>query len=198
MVSLLSPRRRARPVANFGLDTGPAGRRVGLAGALAALALLGGGTWLTVDAAERRLETAETQRRIERSTQALRLARGQARDVPTRARFEALRARLDALNALDPTDAPSAGRLFDILEATLPDDAMYTSIDYDRTKGLADVVAVSADSEELTVLYGALHDHPALRSVRLLDKKQVSMRGGARTQVHMVIAVLPRREAVGT
>lgn len=127
--------------------------------------------------------------RAQRLADEIAAAQAEASDAPAMSVFIALRDRVDALNALDYGATPAVGGLLNALESTLPDDAILTNLDYDRNKGVADLVAVSTRSDELTRLFEVLDGHDLFSKVRLLDKKQIAAAGASQTQVNLVINV---------
>lgn len=195
----LLPASSAPAPANFSRDLRRAADLTAAATAIAAAAALALSFFALVDRASLNQAADMAEARAQRLTKDIAAARVEAADAPAMGVFAALRDRVNALNALDYGATPPVGGLLDALEATLPDDAILTNIDYDRNKGIADLVAVSARSEELTRLFDVLDGHELFSKVRLLDKKQVAAAGASHTQVNLVLDVgRPSRPAPKT
>lgn len=175
--------------ANFSRDLRFASKTIAIALmglALAILALLG---LALADARALEQAAAGVEARIVQLERELGPAREAASGAPAILVFTQLSQRISALNTLDHAGTPGSGMLFGVLEATLPDNTVLTNVDYDRSKGVADLVAVSARSEELTQLFDRLDADPAFAKVRLLDKKQIATAGSAHTQVNLVLEI---------
>lgn len=164
-----------------------------LALAAAAIALTG---HLLLETASLRNAIATSEARVSRLTAEIAAMQAAAVDAPALPVFTALADRVQSLNDLDYGATPSVGGLLDALEATLPDDAVLTNIDYDRNKGVADLVAVSARSAELTRLFDVLDGHAMFGKVQLIDKKQIATAGATHTQVNLVLDVKTARSDI--
>lgn len=187
------PRATKVAPANFSQDLRPRAQALAAAAvAFAATALVLAALWLYQSAELERQAQANTQR-AERLSNDIAAARSAAVDAPAMQVFAALRGRIDALNALDHGDTAAVGGLLDALESVVPNDASLTTIDFDRGKGSADVVAVSVNSVALTHLFDSLDGHALVSGVRLLDKKQMATGGVAQTQVSLVLDVGKRK-----
>jgi hypothetical protein len=185
-------RRAVVPPANFSRDTRRLVSVLAVAMSVASLAAAGT-TLLLLQAANEYAALAETTAlQVSRLENDASQARASAVNAPSRAVFDSLKDDIVALNALDYGAAPTVGGLLDTLEATLPDDALLLTMDYDRNKGTADLVATSANSEQLTRLFDLLDEHGMFAKVRLLDKKQVAAAGTTHTQVHLLLDALVR------
>jgi hypothetical protein len=185
-------RRAAVPPANFSRDTGRLVSVLAVSMSIASLAAAAT-TLLLLQAAHEQAALAETSElQVSRLQTDAGRARASAVDAPSRAVFDSLKDDIVALNALDYGAAPTVGGLLDTLEATLPDNALLLTMDYDRNKGTADLVATSANSEQLTHLFDLLDEHGMFAKVRLLDKKQVAAAGTTHTQVHLLLDALSR------
>lgn len=179
--------------ANFSQDTrGPARAACAVSFALALAAGLSA-VVLVADAARLERLVGEAEAREARLLQQVAAVRQAAREAPAADVFTALRARIAALNELDYGNTPAVGGLLDTLEETLPDEAVFTNIDYDRARGQADLVAIGSQSDGLTKLFNSLDGHALISKARLLDKKQVAAAGATQTQVHLILEVGPRK-----
>ncbi len=96
----------------------------------------------------------------------------QHRDEPDPAAIKALRQRITTLNALDFAGAPSVVRVLSTLEQLMPPSVALQNLDYDRSRGALELVAISESSEDLTAFFDIANRSKFFASVRLIDKKQ--------------------------
>ncbi len=96
----------------------------------------------------------------------------QHRDEPDANLIKALRQRIASLNALDFAGAPSVVRVLSVLEQLMPPSVVVESLDYDRSRGALELVAVSESSDDLTAFFDVASRSKFFASVRLVDKKQ--------------------------
>lgn len=190
-MSLARPQHISPAAANFSRDLRrTSATAAGVAG-LAAATALAFSAIAFIESGSLKEAASFADARARRLAHDIAAARAEAVDAPEISVFAALRDRVEALNALDYGATPAVGGLLNALEATVPDDAILTNLDYDRNKGVADLVAVSARSDELTRLFDVLDGHELFSKVRLLDKKQIAAAGSSQTQVNLVLNVGP-------
>lgn len=124
-----------------------------------------------------------------------------ARVLEMRVRMEAapkpediagLRRQILRLNAADDALGLDIDELLHVLEDRQPGNVRITSLDYDRSKGLADLVAVSASSQDLTSFFDSLDREEKFAGVRLVDKMQVRSSSSAEIQAHLLFE-LPQK-----
>lgn len=172
---------------NFSRDHRAAARA--LSTSLAAIGVIGVVAALTLWSDAERLAAA-SRIHTQRAAQALseiRLAETRV-TAPDLQAFSRLRTRIVALSALDFAASLPVGTLCATLEEMLPDNARLTSLNYDRSRRRAELVAVSTSSADLTRLFELLDRHAALRNVRLVDKKSIADRSGPTLQqVHLTL-----------
>jgi hypothetical protein len=183
-------RRIQLPVASFSRDLTAVSRvAAAIAGVLAAAALIASAVLI--------FESQSLEARRERmlaqtaafATEAAALRDQQTGGEPDTAAIAALRRRIASLNALDFAQAPSVTGVLGILENLMPDAVALQNLDYDRTRGALDLVALSASSEDLTAFFDAATKNLAFKTVRLIDKKQAGAAedGIAQYQVRLSI-----------
>ncbi len=161
------------PVANFSRDLRMASRAAAAAagllaaGALIAIAVL---IFESVSYGQARERMVTQAASLAAESAALR-NRPDVQD-PDAAAIAALRQRIASLNALDFAQAPSVTSVLAVLEELMPPAVALQNLDYDRTRGALDLVAVSASSEALTGFFDAATKSTFFKTVRLVDKKQ--------------------------
>lgn len=117
--------------------------------------------------------------------------RGQELRNPDAAAIGALRRRIAALNSLDFEKAPAVMSVLAALEEIMPAAVALQNLDYDRTHGALDLVAISASSEELTAFFDAATKSQAFKAVRLIDKKQASASEDGSPQFQVRLSITP-------
>jgi Tfp pilus assembly protein PilN len=185
-------------VPNFSQDTRGHIRRLSAALALVAVGLSALAVWLVADGLDLG-GIAEDNRSLEERL-ALKIAdvRQRATEAPSVEAFDGLSSRIRALNDLDFAAQLGVSELFDILETIIPDQVLLSSLRYDRARGMVDLAASSASSEELTRFFEALHKQGRFFQARLTEKLQIDAQGGLQTQVRIQFHVgqpRPQKEA---
>ncbi len=117
--------------------------------------------------------------------------RGHGLQNPDAAAIGVLRRRIASLNALDFAEAPAVTSVLAALEEMMPAAVALQNLDYDRTHGALDLVAISASSEELTAFFDAATKSPAFKAVRLIDKKQASAAEDGTMQFQVRLSITP-------
>ncbi len=118
---------------------------------------------------------ADRDRMLQQTSQiSTELAALRKRDVnePEASAIGALRQRIASLNSLDFGTSPAVARVLTVLEDLMPYQVALQNIDYDRSKGTIELVAVSKSSNELTTFYDIANRSQFFQNVRLVDKKQ--------------------------
>jgi hypothetical protein len=183
------------PLANFSHDLDGPARLVAAAAALLAAGAVAAAVYLALEAAsyregERRM--AEETRTLTAQTDALR--QSQTINEPDSRSIAILRQRIASLNALDFGQAPAVTRVLFVLEQVMPAGVALQTLDYDRSRGALEIVAVSESSEDLTAFFDIASRNPFFKTVRLVDKKQAgtSDQGVSQFQVRLSIGLLNR------
>ncbi len=177
------------PVANFSRDLRTASRAATAAAALAAAGISIAIIALIFESQSYRETRERTIAQAAALTVEAQGLRQQELQNPDAAAITGLRRRIAALNSLDFAQAPGVIGVLAALEELMPGPVALQNLDYDRTHGALDLVAVSESSDELTAFFDAATKSPAFKSVRLIDKKQASTAedGAAQFQVRLTI-----------
>jgi hypothetical protein len=163
------------PPVNFSRDLRRISHGLALAiGVLSAIALAATAMLLHESAAYRD-SLAGTLKQIAEIGAELDSLRSQHLDEPDASAIGALRQRIASLNALDFGAAPSVTRVLAVLEQLTPPAVALQNLDYDRSRGSLELVAVSESSEDLTAFFDITNRSSVFKSVRLVDKKQAGV-----------------------
>ncbi len=179
------------PVANFSRDLGTASRAAAaIAGVAAAGALIAIAVLVFESGSYRAAQERMVAQAADLAAESDALRNQQNINDPDAGAIAALRQRIAVLNALDFAQAPAVTGVLAILEELMPAAVALQNLDYDRTRGALELVAISASSEDLTAFFDAATKSPFFKTVRLVDKKQAgsSDDGTALYQVRLSIS----------
>lgn len=185
---------RSSDFPNFSRDSRDISRVIAtLIGGLSAIAFMASGylAWAAHDLSAKSDANDALKERMVAKVLAL---RSQIDAAPKPEDIATLRQQIARLDAADDGRGLDIDELLDVLEARLPGNVRITNLDYDRSKGLADVVAVSASSQDLTGFFDSLDHEAKFVGVRLVDKMQVHSSSGAEIQVHLLFGA-PKRSS---
>ncbi len=177
---------------NFSRDLRGASLGAAAIAGILALAALAATAVLVVETARSRAaqERMLSQARV-LEAEAATLRQQQSKSEPQAAAIGELRQRIVSLNALDFGQAPPVTSVLSALEELMPPAVALQNLDYDRTKGTLEIVAVSASSEDLTNFFDIASRSRSFKAVRLIDKKQAgaSDEGVSLFQVRLSISL---------